>query len=73
MKGIPFAKLGGRKFVVAVWLSSLATALAFGGKFTDAMGLLFGIIYGGFAYADTKINTAAIAKGVNKDYGQVAP
>lgn len=72
MTGIPFAKLGGRKFVVAMWISSLATGLAAFGKFTDAMGLLFGVIYGGFSYADAKINIAAIDKGVSKAYGQEA-
>lgn len=71
--GIPFAKFGGRKMVVAIWLSSLATGLAAFGKFTDQLGLLFSVIYAGFSYADTKNTVKALEMGVNKDYGQTPP
>lgn len=68
---MPFAKLGGRKFVVAIWLSSLATLLALLEKFTPEMATLFSVIYAGFSYADSKISTKAVEMGVHKDYGKV--
>jgi len=69
-RGIRFSAWGGRKFVVAIWLSSLATILAFLQRFTPEMATLFSVIYAGFSYADAHISGKAVDAGVHKDYGK---
>jgi len=62
MKAIDYNKLGGRKMVLAIWLSTWGGLLAAFSKFTQEVGILFAVIYAGFSYANQKITTASLAK-----------
>ena len=63
LPAIPYTKLGGRKMVLGVFIAVLTTGLAAYGKFTTDVAGIFVTIYGGFAYANSKVTTAAINKG----------
>ena len=58
-----FEVLGGRKFTLAILLALLTTALAAFGKFTTEVAGVFMTIYGGYAYANSKVTTSALAAG----------
>lgn len=70
-RGIPFAKFGGRKMVMAGTGMTMAFILALVGKLTGEFTTIASICVGAFAIGDTVVTHKAIAEGVSKDYGQV--
>lgn len=71
--GIPFAKLGGRKFVMAFWGMNVCFAAEMTGHLTENLVKVVVVCVGAFAAGDTFITRKALDEGVAKGYGKVEP